>query len=67
MNNKSQEIINKTIADYNLIATKFSSTRLSLSPDLINLGKIAGLDDKILDYGCGNGRICQLFKQNCCK
>lgn len=62
MDQTSQKLINKTIADYNLIATKFSSTRNSLSHDLIELSKIAGPNDEILDYGCGNGRLCQLFK-----
>jgi len=61
MNNEQKTIIYKTIADYNLIATKFSSTRSSLSQDLIELGKIARTDDVVLDYGCGNGRLCQLF------
>ena len=59
--NKASRIINKTIADYNLIAHKFSSTRAKLSQDLISLAKKAGESDQILDYGCGNGRLCRLF------
>lgn len=58
---KPNEIINQTISDYNLIAAKFSSTRNKLSPDLIHLAKKAGGRGKILDYGCGNGRLCRLF------
>lgn len=59
---ESEQIINQTIADYNLISAKFSSTRRNLSQDLIDLGSQVGSKDDILDYGCGNGRLCQLFK-----
>lgn len=57
----AKQIIDQTIADYNLIAEKFSSTRRTIPDDLRILAKEAGEKDKVLDYGCGNGRLCELF------
>lgn len=60
----ADKIIAQTIADYNLIATKFSSTRSKLSPDLVELAQLADENGLVLDYGCGNGRFCQLFAKD---
>lgn len=63
MNRKyAEELLRKTTADYNKIAKEFSNTRNYLSPDLIELKKYAEPDDYILDLGCGNGRLSELFK-----
>lgn len=58
----SQKIIDKTISDYNLIADKFSSTRLNITTDLQDLADHIPHDAKVLDYGCGNGRMAALFE-----
>lgn len=55
------DLINKTISDYNLIADKFSSTRKFISEDLINIAQQINKNQSILDYGCGNGRMAQFF------
>jgi ubiquinone/menaquinone biosynthesis C-methylase UbiE len=54
-------LLHKTIDDYNKIATKFSMTRNYLSEDLYDMKKYAKSGAKILDLGCGNGRLSQLF------
>lgn len=62
MNEKrAKQILNKTRLDYNRIADKFSSTRLRLSQDILDLAKLADARDRILDLGCGNGRLIQVF------
>lgn len=44
------------------MAGYFSITRPYLSPDLLALKKYVKRGDKILDLGCGNGRLTQLFE-----
>ncbi|OQB05975.1 MAG: tRNA (mo5U34)-methyltransferase [bacterium ADurb.Bin212] len=56
-----QKTINRTISDYNLIADKFSSTRESVSSDLLAIAQRIFKDQSVLDYGCGNGRMAQFF------
>jgi len=56
-------LLNKTIDDYNNIAAKFSSTRLYLSDDIMALKKYARHNDSVLDLGCGNGRLVELFRE----
>lgn len=43
------------------MATYFSITRPYLSKDLLELKKYPKTGDRILDLGCGNGRLTQLF------
>lgn len=56
------KLIHKTIGDYNIIAHEFSSKREFLSDDIKNLKYYVIENDKVLDFGCGNGRLSELFK-----
>lgn len=55
-------LLNKTLEDYNLIGHDFSSKRGYITPDLLALKEYAKTHDKILDLGCGNGRLTEIFK-----
>lgn len=46
---------------YNAIAGHFSNTRSLLWDDLLSLQHYAKKGDRILDVGCGNGRLYQMF------
>ena len=59
--NKPQSITEKTIADYNLIGEDFSSTRRFLAKDIHRYKKLVEDGDVILDFGCGNGILSELF------
>ena len=51
----------ETESGYNLIADKFSETRKNFWADLEFIRDYAKDGDKILDFGCGNGRLLELF------
>lgn len=54
----AQKLINKTRDDYNLIAEQFASTRHYVWGDFAKTTKeIDFANKKVLDLGCGNGRI----------
>lgn len=55
-------ILEKTREDYDRIAEEFSNTRSGTWEDLNYLKKFVADGDKVLDLGCGNGRIIELFK-----
>lgn len=55
-------LLKKTAEDYNLIADQFSSSRYSIWPELNIFGKYIKEGEKVLDLGCGNGRLLDLFK-----
>lgn len=55
-------LLNKTKKDYNLISKDFSNTRNLVWPETRILEKHAKDGDRILDLGCGNGRLVELFK-----
>ena len=57
----SKKIINQNRDIYNKIAGHFSDTRSFLWEDLILLKEFVKDRDRILDIGCGNGRLYQLF------
>lgn len=59
----AQYLIEKTIRDYNLIAEDFSSKRKFLSEDIKRLVEYTKEEEKVLDFGCGNGRLFELFKE----
>jgi len=59
----AEYLINKTRDDYNLIAKRFSSTRRFFWKDLEPLIDYTRSGDKVLDFGCGNGRLLGAFGQ----
>jgi SAM-dependent methyltransferase len=59
----AEYLIKKTQEDYNLIAEDFSSSRYSIWPELNLFSKYINEEDKVLDLGCGNGRLLGLFKE----
>ena len=63
MNKQAQkELLEIVKRNYDKIAADFSETRKKyLWPELIKLTKIVKNGDKILDAGCGNGRLLKAF------
>ncbi len=57
----AQKIINKTIADYNRIASLWSSKRAKLPSDIKDLKEYLVSGEKVLDLGCANGYLIELF------
>lgn len=55
-------ILNKTKEDYSLIADDFSRTRSFAWDELKLLVQYITPGDKVLDLGCGNGRLLQIFE-----
>lgn len=55
-------LLEKTTEDYNLIARQFSSTRRFIWRGLESLSQYVLPREKVLDLGCGNGRLLQIFK-----
>lgn len=54
-------LIKKTEDDYNRIATAFSNKRSYITPDLLEFKKYISSGDKVLDLGCGNGRLLDML------
>ncbi len=57
----AKKILQETEVGYDLIASKFSETRKHFWRGLEFIGDYAKIGDKILDFGCGNGRLLELF------
>ncbi len=63
MNKKyAQKILEQNKKDYNAISSMFSSARKFVWRDLIPLLDYTKIGDKVLDVGCGNGRLYEIFK-----
>lgn len=59
----SKKILQQTKESYNLIASHFSQKRQFLWPELKKIAQLVKNEDKVLDLGCGNGRLYQAFKE----
>lgn len=57
-----QKILNETEVGYDLMAQKFSETRKFFWRGLEFIGDYAQDGDRVLDFGCGNGRLLELLK-----
>jgi len=57
------KIISQLKQTYNTIAETFSHTRHKLWPEMYRLAEIVKAG-KVLDLGCGNGRLYEVFKDN---
>jgi len=57
-----QKILDQTKNDYDAIAADFNKTRSYLWPGLKGFKKYVSHGDKVLDLGCGNGKLRLLFK-----
>lgn len=58
----AEYLLNKTKEDYNLIADDFSRTRWNIWAEFGIFADYVRNDDKVLDVGCGNGRLLELLK-----
>jgi len=56
------KILDEVRQSYDNIAEDFSRTRKSVWEEFKPLGQYAKEEDKILDLGCGNGRLIELFQ-----
>ncbi len=59
----ARKLLKKVKDDYNKIAVEFGATRDKLWPEFYFLKKYLKNGDKVLDLGCGNGRLYELFKE----
>lgn len=58
----AKDLLEKTQKDFDLIADDFSRTRGKLWPEFLLFKKFVKEKDKVLDEGCGNGRLIEVIK-----
>ncbi len=56
-----EKILRETEDGYDLVADKFSETRKYFWPELEFIKNYANSGDKIMDFGCGNGRLLEII------
>ena len=61
MDKNTRKILDEIEAGYDLVAEKFSATRNFFWKDLEFIADIVSSGDKILDFGCGNGRLLEII------
>ena len=61
--NYAQYLLDKTRRDYNQIAESFSRTRGKIWEELKILEDYVAEDERVLDLGCGNGRLYELLRK----
>ncbi len=59
--NKAEKIIKQISVGYDLIAKDFSDTRYKVWPEMNTWQQYFSEGQKVLDVGCGNGRMMQLL------
>lgn len=59
----AEKILNETELGYDLISNKFSQTRKHFWRGLEFISNYTQDGDKIFDFGCGNGRLLELFEK----
>jgi 2-polyprenyl-3-methyl-5-hydroxy-6-metoxy-1,4-benzoquinol methylase len=59
----AEKILNETELGYDLISNKFSQTRKHFWRGLEFISNYTHDGDKIFDFGCGNGRLLELFEK----
>lgn len=57
----AKELLRKVQEDYKKIAGSFAASREELWPELHRLNGFVNDGDRVLDVGCGNGRLMDLF------
>lgn len=60
----AEYLIKEGERNYDIIALDYARTRRYNSQDLIELAKLARPGEKVLDLGCANGRMFELFAPN---
>ena len=58
----ANRILGETEAGYDLIASKFSDTRKRFWSELEFIKKYVKDGDRVLDFGCGNGRLLKIMQ-----
>jgi len=59
---KARQIIEEMKENYDELSREFSNTRTHLWAEFSELAEYVKNGDKVLDLGCGNGRLYELFK-----
>ncbi len=62
MEEKTKKILENIEKGYDLMAEKFSDTRKFFWKDLEFLGDYVESGNRVLDFGCGNGRLLEILK-----
>jgi len=57
----AKQLLRKTAEGYNKIAEKFSTSRQTIWEELNDLKQYVLAGDRVLDLGCGNGRLSAIF------
>lgn len=58
-----EKILRETETGYDLISGKFSATRKKFWGSLEFIGDYVKSGDRVFDFGCGNGRLLELFSE----